>query len=744
MLFLQKWSSSKWRFLLRCSSRSAIEIGLNRLTAIRLELEEQKERIRSLNNFRLSNSVSAEIQQFLDRVYRQIPPPTESTSSDQTMDSPSSIRGLIEVEMALKFELRLLQTKKHSVLTPLTMQSVHDAIVHLDRIQSSFPIDRDSSTALKAIHKQLQISKEQSLQKLDFAIEQIHSEAKDQISSLPNDAEERQIQSRNILKNSIEKFERLYTQHRSSMDFNSTLVLLDRIVSIAEMSGGLPVLFYTHGLFVSYLLKRVFALLNKTDLYGLNAFFWNIGKFGPKIRPIAAARLEIDEMLQLACNKAEENINQLSPSQIQINLRALSILKYHQCHELMEAIFRRMKNDVHGFRQNQLIANIRLCATLRLVKPLEFHPVLDAIDFSGIQQYQAENLLWSLPRLPAKPGSAYDPNIRRYLNQILCQFNHFLNSGVRFNATKVLWQLAQMSCFPGEELLNRLISEALLQVQASLEDLNSLLYALASLQYCPDDFLKEIMSNWETSYEMFTIQEACSITHSLNLLGKTEQEHLDLLRSKLENSDPKGANSTTFIRLAQIHVHCEKVLQLVSPVEGDWKKASENNRLRLIQDERGLPIAEDITDFLKNFGCSIKDSVPLPDVYMRIKSIQKDNEKYALEVTSTKSRIYGQKPVLRTKLLNRDQVLRALNIKVIRLDPEYWKTLYSEQQKLNYINEIFTHENNSPNIVPKLVEQALFNSWESPTKSNKVITQTQIQRFNFFDLMMFIEHNEFI
>lgn len=68
---------------------------------------------------------------------------------------------------------------------------------------------------------------------------------------------------------------------------------------------------------------------------------------------------------------------------------------------------------------------------------MEFFPVLAAIDMKGLHPSAAEDILWAIPRLPAKSGLAYDSNVRKYLNQLLSQFDHFLDTGVTFNASKV-------------------------------------------------------------------------------------------------------------------------------------------------------------------------------------------------------------------------------------------------------------------------------------------------------------------
>lgn len=66
--------------------------------------------------------------------------------------------------------------------------------------------------------------------------------------------------------------------------------------------------------------------------------------------------------------------------------------------------------------------------------------------------------------------------------------------------------------------------------------------------------------------------------------------------------------------------------------------------------------------------------------------------------------------------MNRDQILKALNISVVRIDPELWKMLESDQDKLDYINEIFTPDNQTPKLFPKSIEHSLFTSWIDPTK----------------------------
>jgi len=323
-LFLQRWKGHQFGSLIKQYSESAIEIGMTRLSAIRLELEDQKSQIRTLPEFRLTVSASAEIQRFLESVYRQVPPPVESPSESAEFikESPGSVvRGLVEVELALKFELTVLRAKRQTVLTPSTMQTVHDAVIHLERIQSSLPIDRDTPQALKAIHKEVQFNKERNIQKLNFAIEKILAEAKMQVNLLLHKSDVRQHQKRSILQNSIKRFQNLYSNHRSGLDLQSVLILLDRVVNVAEVSGSLPSLVYSHGLFISRLLKHVLTVLPQANKHELNAFFFNIGQVGPKLRPLGTLRIEIDELLGVACKRAEKYINELSPSQIIIMLR---------------------------------------------------------------------------------------------------------------------------------------------------------------------------------------------------------------------------------------------------------------------------------------------------------------------------------------------------------------------------------------------------------------------------------------
>lgn len=76
--------------------------------------------------------------------------------------------------------------------------------------------------------------------------------------------------------------------------------------------------------------------------------------------------------------------------------------------------------------------------------------------------------------------------------------------------------------------------------------------------------------------------------------------------------------------------------------------------------------------------------------------------------------------VLRTKLLSREQLLKASNVKVVRIDPDLWKTLESDQEKENYVNEIFNPESQSSSLVPKSIERSLFISWTDPTTPEKV------------------------
>lgn len=324
MLFLQRWKSHQSVFQIKHYSETAIKIGMTRLAAIQLELEEHKSQIRSLPDFRLTESTSTEIRRFLETAYRQLPPPKDQSESSEVVkdSSASAVRGLVQVELALKFELRFLKAKRNAVLSPFTMQSVHDAIIHLERIQgSSDPVNRNTSTDLKAICKQNQINREQNLQKLNFVIETVFSEARKEIEGIPLDQDSRLKQKHKILQESIQEYLKVYSNHRSELDLQSVLVLLDRLISIAEMSGSLSNLVYSHGLFLSRLMKHVFKLLPQADPNGLNAFFWNMGRFGPKIRPLGTLRLEIDEMLRVACKKAESFMKDLTPSQITVSLR---------------------------------------------------------------------------------------------------------------------------------------------------------------------------------------------------------------------------------------------------------------------------------------------------------------------------------------------------------------------------------------------------------------------------------------
>jgi len=112
-------------------------------------------------------------------------------------------------------------------------------------------------------------------------------------------------------------------------------------------------------------------------------------------------------------------------------------LKFNGCHELLDVLFQRLKHDLEAFKQLQLLAIIRLCGSLYSTKPVDFGPVLESIDLTKLQRFQAENLLWSIPRLPSKPGLAYDSKTRKYVNELICQFDHFMDTGVKFNAPKV-------------------------------------------------------------------------------------------------------------------------------------------------------------------------------------------------------------------------------------------------------------------------------------------------------------------
>jgi len=125
-----------------------------------------------------------------------------------------------------------------------------------------------------------------------------------------------------------------------------------------------------------------------------------------------------------------------------------------------------------------------------------------------------------------------------------------------------------MSCFPGANFIDRLLQVALTQSYRTPIILSSTLYALASLQHCPDHFLKvkinlvlvktkiyhfqDVVDDWMKFSSSYSLHDACSVIYSLNLLGKTQQEHLDLLKQKLRDSDLSKVEAANFTRLGQV------------------------------------------------------------------------------------------------------------------------------------------------------------------------------------------------
>ena len=135
------------------SAQNAIRIGLSRLTAIQLELEEQLRMIRTTPDFYLQRETYDKIQRYNDVVHQRIPPPREPSHRDtsDTLRSSedtttSSLRRLVEIELSLKKEVQNMMQLRHLHLTPQTLDHVRQAMEKIEKMQSMTPKRRSQAS----------------------------------------------------------------------------------------------------------------------------------------------------------------------------------------------------------------------------------------------------------------------------------------------------------------------------------------------------------------------------------------------------------------------------------------------------------------------------------------------------------------------------------------------------------------------------------------------------------------------
>lgn len=525
--------------------------------------------------------------------------------------------------------------------------------------------------------------------------------SKETMQKLQNTAKGSQ-EAKSIVETCMRKFLGFLETHKRRFVLWHSVAALQRIAMIASSAGLEQWVLHEYGSIILTLLALIRPNVPELDARPISEIVWAFGKLGPKMFDVRGDQMDL------------HTIKDKSP--VDVN-------------GLYRSIMERSCDIKYGFKPQDVANFVYGVAILpKKLRNEEVAGILVDVCILYVDRFREKDivhLLWSMGKLGMKSkvrvireivehaeSHVSKCNPQEYsmlvgaLASLECSCEELLDKIVEeidmkklFKAFKdkelanFCWGLTKMKYYPPPWILASLINAAQAKLDTfSIGSTCIVLNSLAVWNFDSPDFCAASRTKFMSSNAKLKIQDIVNSARSFTILGTLDDEYMMFCLSQLTDIGFSKLKDSELRQFYQCTLHfslfCPEssVLEavpeeLMDACKDAWISAQSRNRPH--------PIVKEALLLLGSTGLETIEKQWLSDA-VYLSSVAKFDSKvtYAVEIAASKNQFQNMPGELVGGSRWREKVLTALGYFRLQIQPDAWKKLRSDEEKLKYLRTV--------------------------------------------------------